>query len=149
MDVHAGSMNLYLLLQSEQDPHSRQTSQSEHPALLYDRPAETMETLERFFLEHPSVKHVAMTNSRVFLIDKFLERHPDPERIVVGFDDLKRNLASLRKGNVEYLVTRHIQQQSFKALNKFAECVTKGTKPLHRNNYVHMDILHRSNLDDY
>lgn len=114
-----------------------------------DRPAETMETLERFFLEHPSVKHVAMTNSRVFLIDKFLERHPDPERIVVGFDDLKRNLASLRKGNVEYLVTRHIQQQSFKVLNKFAECVTKGTKPLHRNNYVHMDILHRNNLDDY
>lgn len=114
-----------------------------------DKPEETRQTLERFFQEHPHVKHVAMTNSRVFLIDEFLEQNPDPERIVVGFDDLKRNLASLRKGNVEYLVTRHIPQQSFKILNKFAECVIKGTSPLHRNNYVHMDILHRSNLDDY
>lgn len=114
-----------------------------------DRPAETMATLEQFFLEHPDVKHVAMTNSRVFLIDDFLERHPDPKRIVVGFDDLKRNLASLRKGNIEYLVTRHIPQQSFKLLNNFAECVIKGSAPSRRNNYVHMDILHRSNLDDY
>ena len=114
-----------------------------------DKPEETMETLEQFFLEHPSVKHVAMTNSRVFLIDEFLEQHPDPDRIVVGFDDLKRNLASLRKGNIEYLVTRHIPQQSFKLLNNFAECVIKGTSPSRRNNYVHMDILHRSNLDDY
>lgn len=114
-----------------------------------DKPEMTMETLERFFQEHPHVKHVAMTNSRVFLIDDFLERHPDPERIVVGFDDLKRNLASLRKGNVEYLVTRHIPQQSFKLLNKFAECVIKGISPLQRNDYVHMDILHRSNMDDY
>lgn len=114
-----------------------------------DKPSETLATLENFFLEHPDVKHVAMTNSRVFLIDEFLEKHPDPERIVVGFDDLKRNLASLRKGNVEYLVTRHIPQQSFKALNAFAECVIKGITPSRRNNYVHMDILHRSNLDDY
>jgi LacI family transcriptional regulator len=114
-----------------------------------DKPEETMETLEQFFLEHPSVKHVAMTNSRVFLIDEFLEQHPDPDRIVVGFDDLKRNLTSLRKGNIEYLVTRHIPQQSFKLLNNFAECVIKGTSPSRRNNYVHMDILHRSNLDDY
>lgn len=114
-----------------------------------DKPDETMETLKRFFKEHPDVMHVAMTNSRVYLIDDFLERYPDPKRIVVGFDDLKHNLASLRKGNVEYLVTRHIPQQSFKILNKFAECVIKGTTPSQRNNYVHMDILHRSNLDDY
>lgn len=57
-----------------------------------------------------------MTNSRVFLIDDYLNRNPDPERIVVGFDDLDRNLMSLRSGNIEYLVTRHIPMQSFYAL---------------------------------
>ena len=114
-----------------------------------DNPAGTLSTLETFFCEHPQVKHVAMTNSRVYLIDEFLAAHPDPERIVVGFDDLERNLESLRKGHVEYLITRHIPQQSHKVLTEFAECVIKGVSPKRRNSYVHMDILHRRNLDDY
>lgn len=114
-----------------------------------DDPSEILSTLEAFFSEHPQVKHVAMTNSRVYLIDEFLAAHPDPERIVVGFDDLKRNLESLRKGHIEFLITRHIPQQSHRVLTEFAECVIKGVSPEHRNSYVHMDILHRRNLDDY
>lgn len=114
-----------------------------------DKPQENLEVLGRFFDEHPMIKHVAMTNSRVWLIDEFLEQNPDPDRIVVGFDDLERNLESLKKGHIEYLVTRHIQQQSFKVMTSFAEYVIKGIVPERRNNYVHMDILHRHNLDDY
>ena len=114
-----------------------------------ETPNQTIEVLEKFFKEHPTIKHVAMTNSRVWLIDEYLKNNPDDERIVVGFDDLERNLESLRKGRIEYLVTRHIPQQSFKVLNNFAECVIKGISPLRRNNYVHMDILHKRNLDDY
>ena len=90
-----------------------------------------------------------MTNSRVWLIDEYLEKHPDKERIVVGFDDLKRNLESLRKGNIEYLITRHISLQSYYVMTRFAECVINGTQPARRNNYVHMDILHKMNMDDY
>ena len=107
-----------------------------------DRPEENIETLEDFFRQHPDTRHVAMTNSRVWLIDEFLEKHPDPQRIVIGFDDLERNLSSLRKGHIEYLVTRHIPQQSFKVMTEFAECIIKGISPSRRNNYVHMDILH-------
>ena len=114
-----------------------------------DDPQSIMETLVNFFSEHPDVKHVAMINSRVWLIDEYLEKYPDDKRIVVGFDDLPRNLESLRKGHIEYLVTKHILQQSYKVMTEFAECVIKGTKPARRNNYVHMDILHKRNLDDY
>ena len=112
-------------------------------------PPQTYKTLQIFFSEHPEIKHIGMTNSRVWLIDEFLEKYPDDKRIVVGFDDLKRNLESLKKGNVEYLVTRHISLQSYKVMTQFAECVIKGARPVHRNNYVHMDILHKKNLDDY
>ncbi len=114
-----------------------------------DKPEENIRTLREFMEMHPQVKHLAMTNSRVFLLDEFLSHYPDPERIVIGFDDLTRNLECLRKGNVEFLITRHIPQQSHKVLTEFAECVIKGVAPKCRNNYVHMDILHRLNLDDY
>lgn len=114
-----------------------------------DLPKDNLNILRKFFSEHPDVKHIAMTNSRVWLIDEYLEKNPDKERIVVGFDDLKRNLESLKKGNIEYLITRHISSQSYKVMTQFAECVINGTVPVRRNNYVHMDILHKMNLDDY
>jgi LacI family transcriptional regulator len=44
-----------------------------------ERPQETLETLEMFFKDHPDIKHIAMTNSRVYLIDAFLEKNPDDE----------------------------------------------------------------------
>lgn len=114
-----------------------------------DKPQKTEETLEKFFRERPGVRHIAMTNSRVWLIDEYLRNHPDPQRIVVGFDDLEKNLACLRSGDVEFLVTRHIPQQASRLLKEFTECVITGKIPARRNNFVHMDILHRRNLDDY
>ncbi len=106
-------------------------------------------TMKDFFTKHPDVKHVAMTNSRIYLIDEYLRANPDCDRVVVGFDDLEANLASLRSGQVEYLVTRHIPMQAQHALHALAESVIRGVKPSKRNNYLHMDILHHLNLDDY
>ena len=144
-DPNAARRNGFLDYISENFP-----SCTVHTAFIHpDNPAKNIITLEKFFSEHPTIKHVAMTNSRTWLIDEFLTKNPDPQRIVVGFDDLERNLASLRKGNIEYLVTRHIPQQSSKLMTEFAECIIKGTSPSRRNNYVHMDILHKRNLDDY
>lgn len=112
-------------------------------------PQQTYLTLDRFFKENPNVKHLVMTSSRIYLIDEFLQNNPDPERVVLGFDSLEGNVASLRSGNVEYLVTRHIAMQSYHALVALAEFVIRKVTPQKRKNYLHMDILHRLNLDDY
>ena len=114
-----------------------------------DKPEDIQNTLETFFREHPNVKHVGITHSRVWLIDKFLEANPDPERIVIGFDDLEKNLECLRKGHIEFLITRHISQQSYITITEFAEYIIRGTLPTKRNNFVHIDILHQYNLDGY
>ena len=68
---------------------------------------------------------------------------------MVGFDDLERNLACLREGLIDTLVTRHIPMQSYNALTTFAECVIRNSRPEHRNKFVHMDILTKMNLDNY
>ena len=144
-DPNAPRRNGFLDYISENIPECQVKTVFIHP----EKPSENMEILKEFFRLNPEIRHIAMTNSRVWLIDEFLAQHPDPQRIVVGFDDLERNLASLRKGHIEHLVTRHIPQQSFKVMTEFAECVIKSTSPARRNNYVHMDILHKRNLDDY
>ena len=90
-----------------------------------------------------------MTNSRIFLLEQYLREHPDSERIVVGFDDLKHNLECLESGQVNVLVTRHIPEQSKLLLTDFAESVISRRAPERRDHYVHMDILTRMNLDNY
>lgn len=111
--------------------------------------ADTLSTLEAFFEAHPHIRHIAMTNSRVFLLENYLRRHKDPNRIVVGFDDLEKNLSCLREGLIDCLVTRHISMQSYNALTSFAECIIRNTPPEHKNHFVHMDILTQMNLDNY
>ena len=114
-----------------------------------NQPEEILKTLEDFFSKHPHIKHVGVTNSRIWLIDEYLRLNPDPDRIVVGFDDLKKNLECLKNGHIDFLVTRHISQQSINVITNFAECIIRGIKPNIVNNYVHQDILHKHNLDDY
>lgn len=114
-----------------------------------DKPEETEGILESFFRAHPKTKHVTMLNSRIFLIANYLRTHPDPERHVVGFDDLEMNLEALREGLVEYLVTRNIPMQSYFTLVRFAEAIVGSGADVNKDNYMHMDILHRLNCRDY
>ena len=106
-------------------------------------------TLESFFETHPDVHHLGMTNSRIYLLEEYLRDHSDPERTVVGFDDLQGNLKCLGDGYISALVTRHISDQSKNLLMEFAHSVIFRKSPAQRDHYVHMDILTRMNLDNY
>ena len=105
--------------------------------------------LDSFFKAHPGVKHVTMANSRIHLIADYLRAHPDPERHVVGFDDLEKNIEALREGLVEYLVTRNIPMQSYYTISRLAESLVGSGIPVKKDNYMHMDILHSLNCKDY
>ena len=103
--------------------------------------------LEDFLKGHPGVKHLATTNSRIHLCAPFLSAHPDIR--AVGFDDLEKNLKALREGSVDFLVTHRIKDISRECLRLFAESLSTGEIPQRRNHMIHLDILHRLNLDGY
>lgn len=114
-----------------------------------DNVAETCDILHRFFAEHPGVKHITMANSRIHLIAPYLRAFPDPERHVVGFDDLEKNIEALREGLVEYLVTRNIPMQSYFTITRLVETIVGSGALVKKDNFMHMDILHRLNCKDY
>ena len=109
----------------------------------------TYEILDKFFKEHPKIHHITMANSRIHLISDYLRRNPSPDRHVVGFDDLEKNIEALNEGLVEYLVTRNIPMQSFYTISSLASAIISGKRPEERDNYMHMDILHRLNSKHY
>jgi len=112
-------------------------------------PDTTDKVLSAYFLEHPDVRHIVMFNSRVHLLVPYLESHPASGRRVVGFDNLKANVNALKRGTVSTLIAQHPDEQVNLAIQSLAEYVLRKKLPLRKDNYMHMDILTRYNVEYY
>lgn len=112
-------------------------------------PEMTLATLEAFFAEHPQVRHIVMFNSRVHLLLPYLMAHPDRDRRVIGFDNLEANIAALRRGHVTMLIGQRPDEQVGLAVRTLAEYIVFGRQPARRDNFMHMDILTKYNIEDY
>ena len=107
-------------------------------------------TLSGFLAANPGITHIVMFNSRIHLIAKAIERlQLDSKPRVIGFDNLDENLAALRRGSVKYLITQHTDEQTRLAINSIVDYLVLNKEPERRDNYMHMDILSRINVDDY
>ena len=105
--------------------------------------------LDAYFEAHPDVKLVVMCNSRVHLLGRWLAAHKDPARRVIGFDDLDANVAMLRNSDVSILITRRTEKQSADAVSTLSDYILMRRRPDSRDNYAHMDILTRFNIENY
>ena len=105
--------------------------------------------LDGYFAEHPQVRHIVMFNSRVHLLVPWLAAHPDPERRVVGFDNLKANMDALRNGTVSVLIGQRPDEQVRLAIEALAEHAILGKIPPRKDHFMHMDVLTRYNVEDY
>ena len=106
-------------------------------------------TLDGYFAEHPQVRHIVMFNSRIHLLVPWLAAHPNPERRVVGFDNLKANMDALRDGTVSVLIGQRPDEQVRLAIEALAEHALLGKVPPRKDHFMHMDILTRYNVEDY
>ena len=178
VDSHrCGELGAFLLLQSDEpdeillvrilrdrhhkgDPNRERRQgfldyvQEHHPSTLVhtvfidpEKPDSIAPALENFVAGHPGLRHLATTNSRIHLIVPFLASHPEIR--AVGFDNLEKNIAALRSGTVDFLVTHDIAGTARECLRLFAESLSRSEPPSLRNHYIHADILHRLNLDYY
>lgn len=94
-------------------------------------------------------KLVVMFNSRIHLIADYLREHPCGDRRVIGFDNLDKNIHALNRGQVTLLIAHRTSLQSKMAVTTLAEYIIMRKKPVNRDNYAHMDILSRLNIDNY
>jgi len=112
-------------------------------------PQATDDALDAFFTEFPGVRHIVMFNSRIHLIVPYLERHPAARRRVVGFDNLSANLSALRRGSVSMIIAQHPDEQVSQAIRALTDYIVFQRKPESTDNFMHMDILMRYNIDNY
>ncbi|MBQ9309823.1 MAG: LacI family DNA-binding transcriptional regulator [Bacteroidales bacterium] len=113
------------------------------------KPEEIDGMLEEFFDLHPEVRHIAMYNSRIYLVTPFLQRHPERNYRVVGFDNLAANLSGLKEGTVTALIAQRPDEQLHNAISTLSDFIVFGKAPAKRDNFVSMDILTRYNEEYY
>ena len=75
--------------------------------------------------------------------------HGGPFRRGKTFDNLSANLDALRRGTVTSLIAQHPEEQVRLAVDTLAEFILRKKSPLRKDNYMHMDILTRYNVEDY
>jgi len=109
----------------------------------------TLATLKEYFSSNPDVKHIVMFNSRIHLISEFLGGHKPEDAVILGFDDLEKNIDMLKEGNISILIAQHTEKQSRNAVSILSDYIMMHKTPVSRDNYVHMDILTRLNIENY
>lgn len=106
-------------------------------------------TLQAFFAEHPDLKLIAMFNSRIYLLSDYLAANAGGDVRVIGFDDLEDNMKMLRDGQVSVLISQHIDNQASYAVQALSDLILLNRRVDARDNYMHMDILTKYNLENY
>ena len=112
------------------------------------KPGQIGAALDAFFSEHPEVRHIAMFNSRIHLVAPYLTQNSNRPLRVIGYDNLDANVEALRCGTVSVLITQHPEEQVHQAILTLAESIALKKLPARRDNFIHMDILTRYNVDN-
>ncbi len=112
-------------------------------------PKDILSSLDDFFTKHSNVKNIVTFNSRVYLVTNYLEKHKMSGCRVIGFDNLSKNIDALRAGVITTLITQHTEEQTFLAIQALIDLFVLKKKPAKKDNYMHMDILTRLNVDYY
>jgi len=105
--------------------------------------------MTRFFSEHAQTRFVVMFNSRLHLLRQILADFPLEERRVIGFDDLPENLAMLKSGLASIIIAQHIEVQCKKAVEILSNYILTQKLPSLPDNYTHIDILTKYNIENY
>ena len=105
--------------------------------------------LERFFRNNPDIRHIITFNSRVHLIAEQLEREKRENTILVGFDDLPKNIEGLKKGSIQFLIAQHSENLLSYCADTVINRLIYHNPPEKQNHFVPMDILTRYNADYY
>ena len=99
-------------------------------------------------LQRHHVAAVFVTNSRVSTVAKYLKRSGAANRLLIGFDYTKENLAYLKSGDIDFLICQKPREQGYKGLMALYQFVVHA-KVGEKNNFMPIDIITSENCDFY
>ena len=103
--------------------------------------------LTTYYLKNPGIKGVFVANSRAHYIAKFHQAHQLGIK-VVGFDLVKENIAALKAGSIDFLISHNPVFQGARAVQMLFDFFLYQKKPPPIQ-HVPLDIIIKENIDFY
>lgn len=91
---------------------------------------------------------IFVTNSRVYHVAGFLEKHRKKHTRMVGYDLLPQNQELLNKGQIDFLLSQKPEEQAYKGLQSLFKLAVFNHQPEKRQ-WLPIDIITKENLRYY
>ncbi len=109
--------------------------------------AEVNRELTKYYIKNPGTKGVFVSNSRAHLISRYHALH-ELDIKVVGFDTVPGNVAELKNGNIDYIISQRPVFQGVTAVKTLFDFFVYKKSPA-AVQYVPLDIIIKENVDYY
>lgn len=106
------------------------------------------EQLERFFIDHPTIKNGITFSSLAYIPAEYFLRKNRRDFTLLGYDMIERNVECLQKGSISFLIAQHPWRQGYDCVKTmFNHVVLKQEIP--RDNYMPIELLSAENYIYY
>ncbi len=99
-------------------------------------------------IQKNNIKGIFVTNSKVFLACRVIEKYKLKGIKVIGHDLLKENVSFLKKDRVHFLICQRPEVQGYNAINKLFKNIVEK-KEIAKENYTSIDIITKENFNYY
>lgn len=116
--------------------------------LYAKQPGEDASLLDEFFAVHPAVKCGITFNSKAYIIGEYMQRHRRTDFHLMGYDLLRRNVACLKAGSIEFIIAQQPTVQGYNSI----ECLCNHLilrKKVKDCNYMPINLITTENIDFY
>jgi len=109
---------------------------------------EPEKSLKEAFNNHPEIKGIFVTGSRVYKVAEFLRETGRDDTILMGYDLIDENVEYLKIGTIDFLICQKPEEQGYKSIMALTMHLIAGQK-IDRVNYSQIDIITKENIDFY
>lgn len=116
--------------------------------LYAKQPGEDASLLDDFFAAHPNVKCGITFNSKAYIIGEYMQRHGRTDFHLMGYDLLRRNVACLKEGVIDFIIAQQPTVQGYNSI----ECLCNHLilrKKVKDCNYMPINLITTENIDFY
>lgn len=104
--------------------------------------------LAEVFSQHPDIRVIFTTNSRVSSVARFLEHIGRGDLLLAGFDFLKENIVYLKQGIIDFLICQKPEEQAYRGIMALYQHLVLSS-PLEKVHYMPIDIITKENYAFY
>jgi len=104
--------------------------------------------LSKVFRQHPGLKAIFVTNSRVSKVAHYLEKTKKEHVFLIGYDFLKENIEYLKSGVIDILICHKPEEQGYKGIMALYQYLVLGAK-IERISFMPIDIITKENYEFY